>query len=313
MLAYIVRRALAAIPVMVVVGVVVFLLIHLTPGDAADVLSDEDASAEEVEMLREALGLNRPMHEQFLIWSGRILQGDLGKSIVFNQPVTVLMGQRLEPTLSLAATTILFAVAVGIPLGVLAAWRAGSLVDRAVMVFAVLGFSIPGFWLGFIFIFELSVNWGLFPAQGYVGIREGIVPFLHHMILPTVTLGLVYVALITRITRATVLEVLKEDYIRTAYAKGVPPGRVLFKHALRNASVPIVTIIGIGIALLLNGVVVIETVFNLPGLGSLTIDAILNRDYPVVQGVILVFSGVYVLVNLAVDISYSFFDPRVRH
>ncbi len=313
MLAYIVRRVFAAIPVMVIVGTIVFLLIHLTPGDPADVLSDEEATPAEVEMLREALGLNKPIYEQFLIWSGKILSGDLGDSIVFNKPVTMLMGQRVEPTLSLTVTTIVFAVLMGVPLGVLAAWKAGSLVDRLVMIFAVLGFSIPGFWLGFIFIFEFSVNWGLFPAQGYVSIREGFLPFIHHMILPTVTLGLVYVALITRITRATVLEVLKEDYVRTAYAKGVPPLPVLFKHALRNASVPIVTVIGIGMALLLNGVVVIERVFNLPGLGSLTIDAILNRDYPIVQGVILVFSGVYVLVNLAVDISYTFLDPRVRH
>ncbi len=313
MTTYIVRRCFAAIPVMIVVGVFVFLLIHLTPGDPADILADEDATPEEVQQLRESLGLDKPLHTQFLIWAGNIATGDLGTSLLVGKPVTTLMAQRIEPTIFLAITTLTFAVFLGVPLGVMAAWKQGTWWDHGIMIFAVLGFSVPGFWLGFMFVSKFAVDWTIVPAQGFVSIREGFGTFLHHMILPTITLGSSYMALITRITRATVVEVLKEDFIRTAYAKGLPPMRVLFRHALRNSSIPIVTVVGIGFALLINGVVVIETVFNIPGMGNLTIEAVLDRDYPVVQGVILVFSGVYVLVNLVVDVSYSFFDPRVRH
>jgi peptide/nickel transport system permease protein len=228
-------------------------------------------------------------------------------------PVAQLIVQRLEPTVALALSTLLFAVLTAVPLGVLAAWRAGSLIDRAVMVIAVGGFSIPIFWLGFLLIYLFSVKLDLLPVQGYVSFREGVVPFVRHLILPTIALGLVYTALLARITRASLLEVLQSDYIRTANAKGIAPAAVLFSHALKNAAVPIVTTIGIGFALLIGGVVITESVFALPGLGRLTVDAILQRDYSIIQGVTLIFSFSYALVNLVVDLSYTLFDPRIRY
>ncbi len=331
MLAYVIRRILATIPVMGVVAIFVFLLLHLTPGDPAAVIAGDYASPADVERIRETLGLNRPLHIQFFAWAGRLFQGDLGVSIFSKVPVIKLIGQRIEPTLALAATTIIFAVLVAVPLGVLAAWKSGTWIDRSVMIFAVLGFSVPIFIIAYSMIWTLSITLHWFPVQGYksflietgIGFEGvcrdsgrsgcGLVPFFRHIALPSVALGLVYVALIARITRASVMEVLTEDYIRTAHAKGLSSRVVLIRHALKNASVPIVTIIGIGIALLLGGVVVTESVFNIPGLGRLTVDAILHRDYPIIQGLILIFAGVYVLINLLVDISYTFLDPRIRY
>jgi peptide/nickel transport system permease protein len=313
MYGYILRRLLATIPVMAVVAIVVFLLLHLTPGDPAAIIAGDYARPEDIARIRANLGLDQPLHIQFFSWVGNVLRGDLGTSIFSNLPVTKLIGQRLEPTVALSISTIIFAIIVAIPIGVIAAWRAGSWLDRCVMGFAVLGFSVPVFVVGYVLMYIFSLKLGWFPVQGYKPISEGFGPFLRSIALPTLALGIVYIALIARITRASVLEVLTEDYIRTAKAKGLGNTGLLLQHALRNSAVPIVTIIGIGIALLIGGVVVTESVFNIPGLGRLTIDAVLRRDYPIIQGVILVFSGVYVFVNLLIDILYTLLDPRIRY
>lgn len=313
MYAYLVRRVLATIPVMGVVAVFVFLLLHLTPGDPAAVIAGDYASPADIERIRERLGLNDPLYIQFGRWIAHLAQGDLGISIFSNLPVSQLVAQRLEPTLMLTVTTIVFAIIIAVPLGVFAAWKAGSFLDRFTMLFAVLGFSIPVFVVGYMLMYVFAIQLRWLPVQGYVSITEGFWPFLRSIILPSIALGLIYVALIARITRASVLEVLTEDYIRTAHAKGLSSNVVLIRHALKNAAVPIVTIIGIGIALLIGGVVITESVFNIPGLGRLTVDAILRRDYPIIQGMILLFAGVYVLINLLIDLSYTFLDPRIRY
>jgi peptide/nickel transport system permease protein len=306
-------RILATIPVMGVVATIVFLLLRLAPGDPAAILAGDVASPEQIAAIRARLGLDQPILVQFAEWIGRLLSGDLGTSIISNQPVTRLIGERLEPTLALATTTILFAIVVAVPLGVLSAWRQGTWLDRGVMTLSVLGFSVPVFVLGYLWIFGLAMQLQWLPVQGYVSFRQGFWPFLERLILPTLTLSVIYIALIARITRASVLEVLGEDYIRTAHAKGVGERAVLTRHALRNAAVPIISVIGIGIALLISGVVITESVFNLPGLGRLTVDAVLARDYPVIQGVILFFSAIYILINLAADVSYTILDPRIRY
>jgi peptide/nickel transport system permease protein len=313
MLAYIFRRVLAMLPIMGVVVVFVFLLVRIAPGDPAAIIAGDYATPEAIQKIRAGLGLDKPIHLQFALYVGSLIRGDLGQSLHSRRPVSQLIAQRIEPTLALALSTLVFAVLTAVPLGVLAAWRAGSLVDRAVMVIAVGGFSIPIFWLGFLLIYLFSVKLDLLPVQGYVSFREGIVPFIQHLILPTFALGLVYTALLARITRASLLEVLQSDYIRTANAKGLKPATVLFAHALKNAAVPIVTTIGVGFALLIGGVVITESVFALPGLGRLTVDAILQRDYSIIQGVTLIFSFSYALVNLLVDMSYTLFDPRIRY
>jgi peptide/nickel transport system permease protein len=313
MFAYIVRRVLATIPVMAVVAVFVFALLYLSPGDPAAIIAGDTATVEDIARIRAMLGLDRPVYIQFAEWVWRLLRGDLGISIFTNLPVTKLIEQRVEPTVALTITTLIISVLVAIPMGVLAAWRAGSWVDRVVMVFAVLGFSVPVFVLAYILIYIFAIWADLLPVQGYVSITVGFWPFLSHLILPSVALGMIYAALIARITRASMLDVLAQDYIRTAQAKGLGNQQVLIGHALKNAAVPIVTIIGIGVALLISGVVVTETVFAIPGLGRLTVDAILRRDYPIIQGIILIFSAAYVLVNLLVDLSYTLLDPRIRY
>ena len=301
------------LPIMGVVVVFVFLLVRIAPGDPAAIIAGDYATPEAIQKIRAGLGLDKPIHIQFALYVGSLIRGDLGQSLHSRRPVSQLIAQRIEPTLALALSTLLFAVLTAIPLGVLAAWRAGSLVDRAVMVIAVGGFSVPIFWLGFLLIYLFSVKLDILPVQGYVSFREGIVPFIQHLILPTFALGMVYTALLARITRASLLEVLQSDYIRTANAKGLKPATVLFAHALKNAAVPIVTTIGVGFALLIGGVVITESVFALPGLGRLTVDAILQRDYSIIQGVTLIFSFSYALVNLLVDMSYTLFDPRIRY
>jgi peptide/nickel transport system permease protein len=311
--AFIAKRVLATIPVMGVVAVTVFLLLHLSPGDPAAIIAGDFARPADIERIRERLGLDQPIYIQFLTWVGNLLQGDFGISIFSNRPVTTLVAQRLEPTVALGAATILVAVVLAVPMGVIAAWKTNTWVDRSVMVFAVLGFSVPVFVVGYALIYVVSLRLDLLPVQGYVSFREGLWPFISHLILPSFTLGIAYIALIARITRASVLEVLTEDYIRTAHAKGLPERRVLVRHALRNAAVPIVTVIGIGIALLISGVVVTETVYNIPGLGRLVVDAILKRDYPIIQALIIMFSGVYVLINLVIDMLYTLLDPRIRY
>ena len=313
MYAFLARRLLATIPVMLIVAVLVFLMLRLTPGDPAAILAGDAASTEQIARIRASLGLDRPIVVQFGIWIGNMLTGDFGESFYYKTEVATLIGQRLEPTLSLAALTILIAVLVAVPLGVLAAWRFGGWFDRALMGFSVLGFSIPVFVLAYLLIWTVSLKLGWLPVQGYRRIADGVGPYLQHLILPSITLSVIYIALIARVTRASVLEALGEDYIRTARAKGLPEARVLVRHALANAAVPIVTVIGIGVALLIGGVVVTESVYAIPGLGRLTVDAVLARDFPTIQGVILFFSFVYVLVNLLVDLSYVFFDPRIRY
>ena len=313
MWAYIVRRLLATIPVAGVVAVFVFSLLHLAPGDPAAVIAGSYAMPKDVEKIREKLGLDQPIYIQFGKWIWQVAHGDLGDSIFSEIPVTRLIAQRLEPTLSLAAASIIIAIVMAVPMGVLAACKAGTWVDYLVMIFAVLGFSIPVFVIGYILIYGFSVHAHFFPVQGFVSIREGFKPFLRSITLPSVALGLIYAALIARITRASLLEVLAEDYIRTAHAKGLSSRVVIIRHALKNASVPIVTIIGVGIALLIGGVVVTESVFNIPGLGRLVVDSVLARDYPVIQGIIMMFSGVYLVINLLVDISYTFLDPRIQY
>ncbi len=313
MTAYIIRRLLATIPVMVVVALFVFLLLHLTPGDPAAVIAGDDASPAEIDGIRRKLGLDRPIWEQFGIYVGNLLRGDLGTSIFSNLPVLTLVKQRLEPTLVLAVSTLVVAVAFAVPMGVLAAWKARSLIDRVVMGFSVLGFALPVFLIGYLLIYVFAIELRWLPVQGYRPLSQGIGGTARSIALPALALGMVYMALIARITRASMLEVLSEDYIRTARAKGVATGSVLLRHALKNAAVPIVTVIGIGLTLLISGVVLTETVFNIPGLGRLTVDAILKRDYPIIQGLIILFAGAKVLVNLMIDISYTFFDPRIRY
>ena len=298
---------------MAVVAVVVFMLLRLTTGDPAAIIAGDNATSQDVAAIRERLGLDRPLVEQFVIWLGRLLRGDFGESFFFKKQVSELILERVEPTLALATCTIVLTVALAIPLGVLAAWRRGTWLDRIVMGFSVLGFSVPVFVIGYLLIYLFAIELAWLPVQGYQRLRDGLGGFVERLILPSVTLAVVFVALIARITRASVLEVLNADYVRTARAKGLSELPVMVRHVLRNAAVPIVTVIGVGIAVLIGGVVVTESVYSIPGLGRLTVDAVLARDYPTVQAVILVFSVVYVLINLLVDLSYTFLDPRIRY
>jgi peptide/nickel transport system permease protein len=313
MLNYVIRRILATIPVMAVVALFVFSLLYIAPGDPAAVIAGDQANPADVERIRASLGLDRPFLIRFGEWGWQILHGDLGTSIFTNLPVAAMIAQRIEPTLSLMAVALAFAVIVAVPMGVVAAWQADTIIDRAIMAFAVLGFSVPVFVIGYVlaYVFALRLDW--LPVQGYTPFSEGMGPWIENLILPALALGCVYIALIARTTRAAMLEVLQQDYIRTARAKGIGEVRLLFVHALKNAAVPIVTVIGIGMALLIGGAVVTETVFAIPGIGRLTVDAILRRDYPVIQGVVLLFSFVYVIVNLLVDLTYTVLDPRIRY
>jgi peptide/nickel transport system permease protein len=296
-----------------IVAIFVFLLLHLSPGDPAAIIAGDNASGEQIAGIRKQLGLDDPLPIQFFRWLAAVLHGDLGISIFSNEPVLKLISQRVEPTLSLALTTLVVAVTLAVSFGVLAAWKVGTWIDRALMVVSVIGFSVPVFVVGYMLIYVFSINLRWLPVQGYSPIDQGLWPWFERLILPSIALGLAYVALIARITRTAMLDVLAEDYIRTAKAKGVATKSMLLKHALKNAGVPIITVIGIGVALLIGGVVITETVFNIPGVGRLVVDAISKRDYPIIQGVILIFSGVYVLVNLLVDMSYTLLDPRIRY
>jgi peptide/nickel transport system permease protein len=310
---YILRRILATIPVLVIVALIVFSILHVAPGDPAALIAGDQATPGEIATIRARLRLDLPLHEQFTRWAGDVLQGDLGTSIFSNRPVITLFLQRLEPTIALTVLTTLVAVVLAVPMGVLAAWKAGSALDRGVMSVATLGFAFPVFVIGYILIYVFAMKLRMLPVQGYRPLADGFWPFLHHLILPSFALGLGFLALTARITRASVLEVLSQDYIRTGRAKGLPARRLLFGHALPNAAVPIVTIIGVGVVQLLGGVVVTESVFAIPGLGRLVVDAILARDYPVIQGALLIFSFTCVIVNLAVDLTYVALDPRIRY
>jgi peptide/nickel transport system permease protein len=305
------QRVLASLPVMAVVALIVFGLIHLAPGDPAALIAGDLSSADDIARLRIALGLDQPLWRQFGLWAVRLAQGDLGTSIFTHVPVTSLLAQRLEPTLSLTVLTMAVSIAVAIPLGTIAAWRAGLWIDRLVMLFAVLAFSVPVFLIGYLLIYGFAIQLRWLPVQGYTHLADGFGAWLAHLVLPCANLALVYMALLTRMTRATVLEVLHEDYIRTARAKGLGVVAVL-GHALRNAAIPIATTVGVGIALLIGGVVVTETVFAIPGIGRLVVESVQRHDYPVIQSVLLLSAGAYVLVNLLIDLSYRLFDPRIR-
>jgi peptide/nickel transport system permease protein len=312
MLLFALRRTLASLPVIASVSVLAFLFLRKS-GDPAAEMAGEDATAERVEAIREALGLNRPLAEQFLDWIWRMGQGDFGRSLVSNDPVARMVGERLEATVSLALTTTILSVLVAVPLGLVAArWR-GTWLDRAVTTFCVGGFSVPSFVVGYLLVWLFSIRLGWMPAQGYVSVFEDPGQWLLRLTLPTVAMSTVFVVLIARITRASVIETLDQDYIRTARALGAGETRVFLRFALRNAAVPIVTIIGVGFGVVLTGVVVTETVFNLPGLGRLTVEAVLARDFPVIQSVVLLFSLAYVAINLAVDVAYAALDPRIRY
>jgi peptide/nickel transport system permease protein len=310
---FIARRLVSIIPVLAVVALFVFFMLRLTPGDPAAVIAGDNATSDQIADIRDKLGLNLPIWQQFGIWLGNMLQGNFGESFFFKKTVSELIAQRLEPTLALSICTLILAVSTAVPLGVIAAYRQGSILDRVVMGFSVLGFSMPSFVIGYCLIYVFAIELGWLPVQGYTRIGVDFWAFVERMILPSVTLGIIYVALIARITRASILEVLNEDYIRTARAKGLSNRVVLMRHALRNAAVPILTVIGVGVALLIGGAIVTESVFGLPGLGRLTVEAVLSRDFPTIQAVILLFSVVYVVINLIIDISYTIFDPRIRY
>jgi peptide/nickel transport system permease protein len=313
MLIYVLRRLAATIPTALIVALLVFSLLYIAPGDPAMLIAGDNASAADLERIRHSLGLDQSFLSRFSGWLLQIMHGDLGNSIFTTLPVSTTILQRIEPTLSLMALTLIVAVAIAVPLGVLAAWKSGSVFDRVVMTFAVFGFSVPAFIIGYVFAFVFALSLGWLPVQGYTPISQGVGPWLRTLALPTATLSFVYIALITRVTRASMLEVLTQDYLRTARAKGLSETAILFRHALKNAAVPIVTVIGIGVALLIGGAVVTESVFAIPGLGRLTIDAVLRRDYPVIQGIVLLFSFVYLVVNLVVDLIYTIVDPRIRY
>lgn len=313
MAAFLIRRLLSLVPVLLMVAVVVFMLLRWVPGDPAAVIAGESATAEQVAALRQRMGLDQPVTTQFAIWLGQVLRGDFGESYYFRKPVLELITQRMEPTLALGAFALMLAVVVAVPMGVVAAFSQGSWLDRAVMAASVLGFSTPVFVVGYALMYLFAVELEWLPVQGYARLSEGLWPFLERLLLPGVTLALVYVALVARITRTSVLEVLGEDHVRTARAKGLTEREVLVHHALRNAAVPVLTVIGIGLAVLIGGAVVTESVFAIPGLGRLTVEAVLSRDFPVIQALILLFSLGYVLVNLLIDIGYAFLDPRIRY
>lgn len=313
MLRFLIQRILAVIPVLLVVAIIVFLILRLTPGDPAAVIAGNNATNEDIERIRTQLGLNQPLWTQFAIWFGNVLRFDFGYSFYLNKPVTELLAQRIEPTLSLAVGTMTLAILIAIPLGTIAAWKMGGLLDRFLSSLSVIGFSIPVFVIGYLLIYVFAMRLDWFPVQGYSRISQGVGKWLYQIVLPCVTLSFIYVSLIARVTRAAVSETLTEDYIRTARAKGIGEIAVLTRHAVANAAVPIATVVGLGVALLIGGVVVTETVYAIPGLGSLTVDAVLNRDFPVIQGVVLMFSVAYVAINLLVDLSYLVFDPRIRY
>ena len=310
---YVGRRFLASIPVVLFVAIVTFSLLYLTPGDPAEVLAGDDATAEDVARIRENLGLDRPYPVRLGIFLGNTLTGDLGTSVFSGQKVSALIADRFEPTLSLAIFATIIAISMGLPLGVIAAWKANTWIDRSIMVYAVIGLALPPFFMGFLMVWAIGLQLRLFPVAGYAPLTEGVGDYFNYLFLPAVAASNTFMALIIRMTRSSVLEVLKQDYIRTARAKGLSETLVLFRHGVRNAALPILTVVGFGVAYLITGLVVVESVFAVPGLGRLLVDAIARRDYPVIQGVVLVISAAYVLVNLSVDLLYAYFDPRIKY
>lgn len=312
MVKYLSSRLMATIPVMLTVLIVVFALIHLSPGDPATVIAGDTATPDQIAQIRDRLHLDEPLYVQFALYLKQVAQLDLGSSIYSGKPVIDTILQRVEPTLLLAGLTTLFTVLIAVPMGVLAAIRVGTLMDRVLIFMSVVGFSVPGFVIGYMLIqiFAIDLRW--LPVQGYKPLSSGVLVSLRSLVLPVTVLTLVSSALVARITRAATLEVIGKDYIRTARAKGAGPGRTVLFHVLKNIGVPVVTVVGTSFAGLLGGVVITESVFNLPGIGRLTVDAILQRDYPIVQGIMLLFAGMLVLINLMVDLSYALFDPRIK-
>jgi peptide/nickel transport system permease protein len=313
MLGYVAKRIVSVIPVALIVAVIAFFVLRLGSADPAAVLAGEYANAETIARIRAELGLDEPLPTQFVIWFGGLLQGDLGTSIYSQRPVLDLILQRVGPSLHLGVLTLAFSVLVAIPLGILAAWKVGTWIDRAVMFMSVGSISLPVFVLAYLLValFSLQLEW--LPVQGYRPPSDGLIPFLRQLVLPVLALSPIFIAFIARMTRASMLDVMGQDYIRTAEAKGLGQTAVLLRHAFRNAAVPIVTVVGSAFGLLISGVVVTETVFAIPGLGRLTSDAIFQRDYPVIQGAMLFLSFIYILVNLVVDILYTVLDPRIRY
>ena len=303
---------LAVIPILIFVGIATFSLVHIAPGDAANIMAGDYAGPDDVKLIRAELGLDKPVTTQFVEWAGRTLRGDIGKSIYSGRTVAELVSQRLEPTISLTVVGGILAVLIGIPMGVFAAWRAGSRWDRGIQIFAALGISVPGFWLGFILILAFAVYLRWFPVIGYVSVTESFTGWIRSITLPVSLLAISGSSVIIRMTRGSILEVLREDFIRTARAKGLANRPVLFRHALRAGAIPIITVIGTLAGALITGVVVTETVFTIPGLGRLIAETVQNRDFPVVQSMLMLLASFYVFINLMVDLAYVFFDPRVR-
>ncbi|AVA25054.1 ABC transporter permease [Rhizobium sp. NXC24] len=313
MIRYILQRLFGMIVVMFLVVTIVFVIVRVTPGDPAAVMLGPDATAQDIASLRTRLGLDQPLALQYLYYFGQLLRGDLGQSIFLNEPVTSALVERAEPTFFLTVFSLVIASIIALPIGIYSAYRRGSLFDQAATALAMLAASIPSFWLGLILIQSFAVRHGIFPVSGYGGPGSSFVDRMYHLALPSIVLGVVSSALILRFTRASMLDVLGDDYIRTARAKGLVERKVILKHALKNALIPILTVIGLTAAVLISGAVVTETIFSLPGIGNLVVSAVLRRDYPVIQGALLVIAGLYVLINFAIDMLYLLVDPRVRY
>ena len=310
---YLIRRLLATVPIVFLVGAMSFFLMQVAAGDAVGVIIDEEATREQEEALRDELGLNDPVLVQFARWMGNLFRGDLGTSLISRYPVTILMAPRLEPTLSIAFLGTILSVLLGIPLGLLAAWRPNSGLDRAVLFFSVIGFSVPGFWLAFLALWTFSVKFSLFPVLGYTPISEGILPWVRSITLPAIVISVSTAAVFARMTRTGMVEVLQQDYIRTARAKGLGERIVHFRHAFKNASIPVITTLGFLVVGLATGTTIIEIVFTIPGLGRLLVTAVVDRDYPIVHALLMVTALVYIYVNLLTDILYAYADPRIRY
>lgn len=313
MVGYILQRISGMIVVMLLVVTIVFVIVRVTPGDPAAVMLGPEATAQDVADLRTRLGLDRSIPSQYVLYVGQLLRGDLGQSIFLNMPVTSALLERAEPTFFLTLMSLAIASIIALPVGIYAAYRRGSFLDQAVTTLAMLGASIPGFWLGLILMQIFAVRLQILPVSGYGGPDTSLIERIRHLILPAVALGLVSSALIMRFTRASMLDVLGDDYVRTARAKGLGEQAVILTHALKNALIPILTVLGLTAAVLVSGAVVTETVFGLPGIGNLVVSAVLRRDYPVIQGALLVIAGLYVLINFAIDMLYLLVDPRVRY
>lgn len=313
MTGYVIRRSIGLVTVVLLIAVTAFLLVHLAPGDPAAIMLGPEASLEDIEALGKDLGLDRPIYVQFCKWFSHAVRGDLGRSYYYRQPVTSVFLTRIEPTLLLTAMAVVIAIIIGVPAGIIAAVRANTIIDQATMTMAVLGISIPQFWLALNMILLFAVTLGWFPPTGYAPLSSGLLKNLRYMILPSFALGFGQAALIARMTRATMLEVMGEDYIRTARAKGIRESKVILGHALRNVAIEVVTVVGLSFAVFMGGAFVLEIVFTLPGVGRLVVGAVRRRDFPVLQGALL-YIGVFIsLINLAVDLLYAYLDPRIKY